>query len=270
MALSPLAAADGAPDLTLANVYRGDVALGDYYVSEKLDGVRAYWDGEKLRSRQGNIFTAPEWFTRGLPTTVMDGELWSGRGRFEEISGIVRRAKPHEGWRTINYMIFDLPNAKGDFRARLQMLKRIVAAADLPHLRAVAQWETTDEKALRNKLEEVAADGGEGLMLRRKSAPYRGGRGDDLLKLKLFSDAEAEVVAHYPGKGKFSGMLGGMVVETPEGVRFKIGGGFTDEERRRPPPIGATVTYKHSGFTNNGKPRFATFLRVRSEEPPSP
>ena len=168
LALSPLAAADGAPDLTLANVYRGDVALGDYYVSEKLDGVRAYWDGEKLRSRQGNIFAAPEWFTRGLPTTAMDGELWSGRGRFEEISGIVRRAKPHEGWRTINYMIFDLPNAKGDFRARLQMLKRIVAAADLPHLRAVAQWETTDEKALRNKLEEVAADGGEGLMLRRK------------------------------------------------------------------------------------------------------
>ena len=255
------------PDLTLANTYREGADIRDYYVSEKLDGVRAYWDGKTLSSRRGNVFAAPQWFLANFPKTPMDGELWTRRGDFENISGIVRRKQPHDGWRQIQYMIFDLPATQGDFDERLAKMKTIIANAGLPHLQIVQQREINDDESLHELMRDVVAAGGEGLMLRRKSAPYRGGRGDDLLKLKPFSDAEARVIAHYPGKGKFTGMLGSIEVEIENGLRFKIGSGFTDEERQKPPPIGAIITYRHSGFNKNGIPRFAVFLRVRNDEP---
>ncbi len=261
------AAADGAPDLTLAKVYQGGVNLEEYYASEKLDGVRAYWDGKQLRSRRGNVFAAPAWFTAGFPAAPLDGELWSKRGDFENISGIVRRARPHEGWRKIKYMIFDMPQTDGDFRARLQRMKNITAAAALPHLQIVSQWEITAPAELQKKLDEITANGGEGLMLRRKNSAYRGGRSGDLLKLKLFEDAEATVLLHLPGKGKFTGLMGSVEVENDSGIRFRIGSGFTLAERKSPPRIGARITYKHNGFTNTGKPRFPVFLRIRDEEP---
>jgi len=77
--------------------------------------------------------------------------------------------------------------------------------------------------------------------------------------------AEAVVVGHLPGKGRLAGMLGALLVETPDGRRFRLGTGFSDEERREPPPLGATVTYRYFGKTRNGVPRFASFLRIRNE-----
>lgn len=263
-----IAAAGDKPDLTLAKRYHEGINLADYYVSEKLDGVRAYWDGKQLRSRQGNVFAAPDWFLSALPETPLDGELWSKRGDFAAISGIVRRARPHQGWRRIVYMIFDMPQAAGDFESRLKTMHKTVTAAAAPHLQLVAQWKLNDASALQQKMAEVIALGGEGLMLRRRHAPYRGGRNNDLLKLKPFQDAEAAVIAHHPGKGQFTGMLGSLEVKTAAGVRFKIGSGFTRAERRAPPPLGTVITYQYNGFTKNGKPRFAVFLRVRDEEPP--
>lgn len=262
------AGAAEAPSLTLAKAYRGGVDVRDYYASEKLDGVRAYWDGEVLRSRRGNIFAAPEWFLRGFPLAHLDGELWSRRGEFSIISGVVRRARPHEGWREINYMAFDMPQTDGDFRARLAKMRAVVAAANLPHLRAVEQRELQNEESLQAMMREIVGGGGEGVMLRRKDAPYRGGRGGDLLKVKPFADAEAAVIAHFSGRGKFAGMLGSLEAETPDGVRFRIGVGFSEAERKSPPPLGAMITYRYSGFTNSGKPRFPVFLRVRNDEPP--
>ena len=260
-------AAGEAPDLTLAKTYREGTDLGAYYASEKLDGVRAYWDGEKLRSRRGNVFAAPKWFVAGFPKTPLDGELWSKRGDFENISGAVRRARPHEGWRKIKYMIFDMPKESGDFRARLRAMKKTAAAANLPHLQVVPQWEINNAEELRAKMAEITAAGGEGMMLRRKDSPHRGGRNGDLLKLKPFADAEATVLAHLPGKGKFLGMLGSLEVENDDGIRFRVGSGFTAAERKSPPPVGARITYKYNGFTNSGKPRFPVFLRVRKDEP---
>ncbi len=270
LAAATFAAAANAPDLTLARPYRGDADVRDYYASEKLDGVRAYWDGKVLRSRRGNIFAAPEWFLRGFPDFPLDGELWSRRGDFENISGIVRRQKPHKGWRQINYMIFDMPQEPGDFRTRLAKMRQVVAAAKLPHLRVVAQHELQDAAELQTMMRTIANGGGEGVMLRRKNAPYRSGRNADLLKVKPFADAEAKVIAHHPGKGKFAGMLGSLEVETADGIRFRIGTGFSDAERQSPPPLGAIITYRHSGLTNTGKPRFAVFLRIRNDEPPPP
>ena len=203
-------------------------------MSEKLDGVRAFWDGERLISRGGNAFSAPSWFTAGFPRVALDGELWTGRGRFEETASIVARSIPHDGWRQVRYMVFDLPAAPDVFDVRLQNLRAVVATSQNEFLAVVVQEKIADHKSLLNKLDEVTLAGGEGLMLHRGDSRYHGGRGMDLLKLKRFDDAEGIVIAHNPGKGKFTGMMGSVTVRTADGITVKIGSGFSDDERKTP------------------------------------
>ena len=134
-----------------------------------------------------------------------------------------------------------------------------------PYLSLVEQRKFRDERDLMKHLDDVVDAGGEGLMLHLGSAQYRANRSDDLLKLKRYQDAEATVIEHLPGKGKYKGMLGSLMVETPDGKRFKIGSGFSDIQRQTPPAIGTTISYKYYGLTGNGTPRFASFLRIRSD-----
>ena len=254
------------PALSLAQVYRDNVDLKAYWVSEKLDGVRAWWDGEALYSRRGNRFNAPAAFVEGFPGVALDGELWMGRGTFERLSGIVRRQPTREhGWRGVRYMVFDLPDHPGTFDQRLARLKTLLGAAETSSIGLVEQFRVADDAELMAMLDRIVASGGEGLMLRKGDSYYRRGRTNDLLKLKIHQDAEAVVVAHLPGQGKYTGMLGSLLVEMPDGRRFRLGTGFSDETRRRPPPVGTTVTYRYYGRTRNGTPRFASFLRIRPE-----
>ena len=254
------------PSLLLANTWREDIDVTGYWVSEKLDGVRAYWDGENLTSRNGNRFNSPSWFTEDFPGMPFDGELWMGRGTFERLSGAVRRKKPDDAqWRGIRFMVFDLPSSPAPFDERLERLREVFEAVESPHIALVEQFRVTDKDALLAKLNEVVSGGGEGLMLHKGSSIYTGGRTDDLLKVKSHDDAEATVVGHLPGKGKFAGILGALLVEMPDGRRFRLGTGFTFEQRRKPPPLGAIVTYKYYGKTRRGLPRFASFLRIREE-----
>ena len=270
----PAAAAPAAdplprPDLPLADVYEpGSADLSGYWVSEKLDGVRAYWDGARLISRGGHRIWAPDWFTAGFPPVPLDGELWLGRGRFAAVSGLARTQEPDPAaWREVRFMVFDLPPARlppgARFGERLAALKALAVAADNPFLTVVEQQRVTGHGALMARLDAVVAAGGEGLMLRREAAPYRGGRSDDLLKVKRHRDAEARVIAHLPGQGKYQGMLGALLVEEANGTRFRIGTGFSDAERADPPPVGSVVTFRYRGRTKNGLPRFASFLRLR-------
>ena len=253
------------PDLQLANVYTSNIDLKDYWVSEKYDGVRAYWNGRQLLSRAGNVIQAPLWFTSPLPAEPLDGELWLARGRFDQLSGIIRRQKPLDtDWSKVQYLVFDLPNSPLVFDQRLQGLETIIDNIDTPFVRLAKQEKIPTHALLMQKLDEIIENGGEGLMLHLGSSTYKSFRSDDLLKLKKYSDAEAVVIRHFPGKGKYQGMLGSILVETEEGKRFKIGTGFSDEERRNPPAIGSMITYKYFGYTNNGTPRFASFLRVRN------
>lgn len=230
-----------------------------YLVSEKLDGVRALWDGTTLRFRSGRVVAAPAWFLAALPKTPLDGELWMGRRRFDELSGAVRRTEPVDAeWRRITYRVFELPAGEGTFEQRAGQLKTLVSDIVVP----VEQQRFNSNAELRVKLKQVVDAGGEGLMLHRADAPVASGRSDLLLKLKPLADAEAVVVGHEPGKGRFAGQLGALELQTPDGVRFKLGTGFTEAQRRDPPPIGATVTYRYRDVTPAGKPRFASFLRV--------
>ena len=249
-----------------AGVANADIDPAPYLVSEKYDGVRALWDGKALRSRAGNVFAAPAWFIAKLPRQPLDGELWIGRGQFEKLSGAVRKTTPvDDEWRQIKYMIFELPDAPGTFAERYEQIKRIVAAANFPQLVAVEQFRLPNNAALKRKLAEIVRAGGEGLMLHRADAPYVTGRNDALLKLKPLDDTEATVIGYVPGKGKYTGMMGALRVETADGKRFQIGTGFTDAVRANPPAIGTLITFTYRGLTKNGLPRFASYLRVREK-----
>ncbi|PCI14409.1 MAG: DNA ligase [Thiotrichales bacterium] len=252
------------PPLPLAHTYTQGLNIKDYWLSEKLDGVRAYWDGKQLLSKQGNIYHAPAWFIANFPSQPLDGELWMKRNSFERIVSIVRDKIPGDGWQDIRYMVFDLPLKKVAFSARISKLKNLIATLNSPYLHLVEQSRVSNHDALIKKLDEIVAAGGEGLMLHNGNALYLAGRSHDLLKVKSYQDAEARVIAHLPGKGKFKGMLGALQVETDEGKRFRLGGGFSHHERRFPPAIGTFVTYKYYGKTINGLPRFASFLRIKA------
>ncbi|RKT44043.1 DNA ligase [Thiocapsa rosea] len=250
------------PGLALGEVYRPGVDLGAYLLSEKLDGVRGYWNGRRLITRGGMPITAPAWFTADFPAVALDGELWMGRGTFALLSGTVRRSVPDEdAWRRVRYMVFDLPDHPGDFETRLNVLRGLVEASPSPFLMLVEQTHVADHDALMAALEQVVAAGGEGLMLHRRDSLYRIGRTADLLKVKPYLEADARVIAHLPGRGRHEGRMGSLLVEEADGTRFRLGTGFSDAERDDPPPEGSVVNFKYHGRTINGLPRFASFLR---------
>ena len=274
--LQPAAAAEpiqlvAAPALMLANSYRFGVTLADYWVSEKYDGVRGYWDGQALWTRGGLRIAAPSWFTAGWPAVAMDGELWAGHGQFAKAVSTVRQQAPDgSAWRGLRFMVFDLPAQGGPFSERLPVLHGVVKQVDQPWVHAVAQVKVASHQALQALLGNTVGNGGEGLMLHRGASLYQGKRSDDLLKLKLHDDSEAVVVAHIPGRGKHAGKLGALLVEmlNADGKpprRFKLGTGFTDEQRANPPAIGSWVTYRFRGLNDSRIPRFASFMRVRED-----
>ena len=263
----PALAAD-APALLLAQVYRPGLPLQDYWVSEKYDGVRGFWDGRTLRTRGGETVRAPAWFTAGWPEVPMDGELWAGRGRFSHAQSTTRQQQPGDvAWRQIRFMVFDLPGDKGTFDQRLPALSALVESLGQPWVQAVPQRRVANDAALQALLHRTVRAGGEGLMLHRGASLYRAGRSDDLIKVKTHEDTEARVVAHLPGKGRHAGRLGALLVETPSGQRFRLGAGFSDADRERPPPVGSWVTYRFRGTHDGGLPRFASFVREREDMP---
>jgi DNA ligase-1 len=268
LALAPffLAQAATAPALMLADVYRRGMPLADYWVSEKYDGMRGYWDGKQLWTRGGERVAAPAWFTAPLPAVPMDGELWAGRGRFADTVSTVRDQTPNEpAWRNIRFMVFDLPAQPGDFTARLAALRKLLPLTAAPWVLPVPQERATTHEDLQALLDKTVRMGGEGLMLHRGSSVYRAERSADLLKVKPYEDAEARVLAHVPGRGRHTGRMGALLVETLEGRRFKLGGGFSDAQREQPPAVGSWVSYRYNGTNPGGLPRFARFLRVRED-----
>ena len=256
--------------LMLAGQWQDGPDVSRYLVSEKLDGVRARWDGRRLTSRAGNVIPAPAWFIHAWPKTALDGELWSSRSNFDAISAIIRRTPADDAhWRTLRFMAFDLPEHPGTFEQRLTAMRNLVHGSDNPHLAVIAHQRVTDTASLHTRLRQVVAAGGEGLMLHHQDNRYLHGRSEGLLKLKLFEDAEARVVGHAPGKGKYEGMTGALLMQAEDGRRFRIGSGLSDAQRAHPPAIGSLVTYRYNGLTVHGLPRFARFLRVREEPPPA-
>lgn len=257
------------PSLTLAKSFCGDLhSCRGMLLTEKLDGMRAYWDGAALLSRNGNEIMAPQAFLAVLPRGFeLDGELWAGRGKFQRCMSVARsRRRDAAEWEEIRYVVFDTPGAE-PYAERMLRVRAALAEAP-PETVQVLPWTVCEgDEHLAQEMRRVVRMGGEGLMLRTPSAPYTAGRTSFLLKVKQAEDAEATVAGYVPGKGKLHGLVGALLcIDRGSGQTFRIGTGLTEQERAHPPAIGAEITYKFSERTAGGAPRFPVFVRERPLE----
>jgi DNA ligase-1 len=253
-----------APPLLLAHSWESDVDLVGWWMSEKLDGVRAYWDGKGFLSRLGNRYHAPDWFVEGLPDTPLDGEIWGGRKKFQQTVSVARRQDKSEHWRTLKYVVFDAPALDAEFESRIDHVKSVLTGK-APFAEALGHELCEGVEHLKRELSRVEGLGGEGLMLRKPRSKYEVGRSSTLLKVKTFHDAEARVVQHLPGEGKHKGKLGALLVELANGIRFSVGTGLSDAERRDPPRVGDLITFRYQELSDGGVPRFPSYVGIRHD-----
>jgi len=248
----------------LAKKYEWDWDPKGYLMSEKLDGVRAYWDGENFLTRNGNVLYAPDWFKAGMPKDARDGELWIGRHRFQETISIVRRQDAGDGWKQVKYRMFDAPDFEGRFEDRLKYCESEPIPA---HCSVVEHIVCEGKDHLERYVHEIIKLDGEGAMLRKPGSHYVRSRSDTLWKVKRFRDSEAVVIAHTAGKGKYKGMLGALICRwIKNGAEFNVGSGLSDAERLEPPPVGSTITFRYTETTKAGKPKCGSFVCVRDYE----
>jgi DNA ligase-1 len=262
------ASAGKAPPLLLAHAWENDTDLTGWWMSEKLDGVRAYWDGTRFLSRQGNPFYAPAWFTEKLPDFPLDGELFGGRKKFQRTVSIVRRQDQGDDWKELAFVIFDAPGLDAPFEERIARCQRYVEDVAPPYAEWLPHEVCQGVSHLRQELARVEGLGGEGLMLRQPGSRYEVGRSYTLLKVKSFRDDEARVIGHLPGAGKHQGRLGALEVELRNGTRFSVGTGLSDAERENPPALGSIITFRYQELSNDGVPRFPSYVGVRMDAEP--
>ena len=265
-------------DLLRLSEYK-DQNVSGWLASEKLDGVRAYWDGENLLSRQGKKLNAPLSFTKNFPKFALDGELYAKELKFEEIQASVMDKLPDEkAWSRLKFHIFDVPEASGGLLARLEVLAKFLKNEPNDNLIIIKQIKMRDNAQFLKFAESIIAKGGEGAVVRESNAPYERKRSKNALKFKKFKDSECEVIAVNKGSGKYANFAGSLTCkalggkndkekagEPKEGTIFKIGSGLSDKNRQEPPKIGSIITYKFQNLTTNGKPRFPIFLRIRED-----
>jgi DNA ligase-1 len=254
-----------APPLLLAERWQSDVDLAGWWMSEKLDGVRAYWNGREFISRLGNLYHAPDWFTAGLPNVPLDGELWIDRKKFQRTVSIVKRQDKSDHWNEVTFVVFDAPLADGLFEQRMDFFTDCLRQHKPPHARAHKHQRCQSIDHLKVELAKVEALGGEGLMLRKPGTRYEAGRSATLLKVKNFHDAEARVLKHLAGAGRHKGRLGALFVELDDGTQFAVGTGLSDAEREDPPPVGSFITFRYQELSEGGVPRFPSYVGARTD-----
>ncbi|CAF1099513.1 unnamed protein product [Adineta ricciae] len=257
-----------AAKVLLAETWTEDVDPTGWWMSEKLDGVRAYWNGKNFYSRQGNLFHTPDFFKAALPKVPLDGEIWCGRGLFQKCVSIVKKQANKvvpDDYKLLTYLIFDAPTHGGKYEDRVKWLQANIPQDDDKCYATVVGIKKCEGIAqLKQYLADINTAGGEGIMLRKPGSLYEHKRSTTLLKVKTFYDEEALVIGHKPSKSLI-GMTGALECELPNGKRFDVGSGLNMDQRRKPPKIGSVITFKFQELSNNGHPRFPTFLRVRTD-----
>ncbi|TYZ68447.1 hypothetical protein PybrP1_004306 [[Pythium] brassicae (nom. inval.)] len=259
-----------APKVLLANKWeRAKHDPVGWWISEKLDGVRAYWDASKrvFLSRNGNVYPAPDWFTAGFPDDVdLDGEIFGGRGQFQFTVGIAK-TDGSKHWDQLVYKVFDAPSLAGKaFEERMKAAQQLTARTGSSFIEWVEHTKCASLAHLDDVFAAIETLGGEGLMLREPRSLYCEGRSSSLLKIKSFHDGEAVVIAHENGKGKYAGMTGALRCQMASGKMFKCASGLSDAQRATPPPVGSVIVYKCQELTNDSVPRFPIFLGVAADK----
>ena len=247
---------------TLAATLQTIGDLRQHYASEKLDGVRAEWrQPGGLFTKGGLRIMAPHWFTAGLPTVPVAGEIWCGHGGFATAQKLCAAGDSQDpDWSRATFALFDLPDTPAAFAEKTKGLQLVAEQTAKAHIFAIPQRLATDQAALEHDFNRVINHGGEGIVLRR--ADDRRGK---IVKLKARYDAEAAVVTSLPGTGNNSGRMGALLVRRlADNAEFKIGTGFSEADRDAPPAPGEVITFTYTGLTENGLPRHASFLRKRA------
>lgn len=255
-------------ELQKAKTYNKNISIDNWMMSEKLDGIRAYWDGKQLLSKNGNIIHAPLWFIEDFPKFKLDGELWTKRDDFENIQSIVLDKNPSDYWKEITYNIFEVPEEKGVFIKRLEKISNWQKKNNNKYIKIIEQTKCKDDKHLEEYLEKLVNLKAEGLMLKNPFLEYFTGRSSNILKVKKFLDMEAEVIAinYHKNTKDIKNKFKSLVLKLENNIVFNLGNGFSKEQRINHPKIGDIVTFKYYNLTRFGKPKFASFLRVRKKE----
>ena len=221
----------------LLSDYIGQTVEG-WLASEKIDGIRALWNGSQFVSRNGVVFAVPDWFKAGMPDCLLDGEFFAGS------LGLTISATQAGRWQEVRFHAFDMPSA-APFKDRVARLATMALPA---HCEVVRHWSTDTVGAIR-KADEIAGAGGEGLVVRNPSAPYVTGRSSAALKIKPTRSAEM-IVHGFHGRG----IIGDWC-----GVTVKLNTGEKVE-------LGDRVTFAFIGVTDNGIPRCPSFIALRDYE----
>ena len=253
----------------------GGVPPGRWYVSEKLDGVRALWDGKgALWTRGRNRIDAPAWFVAALPRGLaLDGELFAGRGQFRRVNGAWRTARS-EAWPDIQFRVFDAPKLGKVFSETYDALKkRLETCPDGTNAarKVCLVRQTPLTASVQNMMKNILKRGGEGVILRKADSRYAGTRSSNMLKVKDIRDAEAIVTGYKQGTGRLEGTMGALecrwAMDNNRRSTFFVGAGFSDAERRAHRtqfPIGSKITVEFMELTAAGKPRHPRFKGLRS------
>jgi DNA ligase-1 len=243
--------------------------LTGWWMSEKLDGVRAYWDGKQFLSRKNNVYYAPDWFTAGLPKHPLDGELWFGRKEFDRASEIVRSQGTPDRWKAMKYLVFDAPDEKGPFEARVKFMIGAAPSWKSQFTSLVEHTVCTGNDHLLTELDRIAKLGGEGLMVRKPGSHYERTRSSTILKVKKFLDMEVTVTSYEPGEGRHKGRVGALWVRLSNGKECKVGTGLKDKDRENPPAVGSIITVKYQEQTPDGLLRFPVYVGPRHDGNPN-
>jgi DNA ligase-1 len=263
LCLPSLLLAANKPDLFLLKTYDDKKSVVGWVMSEKFDGIRGFWNGKQLLTRGGQQIITPDWFIENYPPFSIDGELWTKRGDFEEISSIVRRNNPDNRWHAITHQIFEVPNQKGGLLDRLKVLQDYLKTQPNTPIKIIKQYPVTHQNQVKQFLRDIVHKGGEGVVVRNPATVYQTGRLSSALKVKKYLDTECVVVAILPGKGKYTNKMGSLLCSVKDGEMVKLGTGFTDNQRKNPPAIGTSVTFKYYGLTKKGKFKYPVFLHIR-------
>lgn len=250
-------------DKTVKLMMAGDLSkckvdVKGWWWSEKYDGIRSYWDGEKLMTKNNNLITAPKFVTERMPTKkvlrgkILDMELFCGRGNFSVSNGI-KFTISDTRWELCRFLLIDVI-MEGVFETRIKEGMKICKGIKI--VKVIRHRKCKGIEMLKKELKKIVNKGGEGIVVREALSRYEGKKVKSMLKYKEMYDAEAIVVGHVEGKGS-------LHMKTKEGIGFRLSTKLQAVEKY---PIGTIITYKYYEIFKSGKPRFPVLMRIRGEE----